>query len=135
MNNKSNGFYYLASPLSSPTQEGIEKNMENAKMYCDMASKKMNVRVIAPHSFMPAYLNDNIPAERQLCLEFGINLLKMSKGLIICGDIITSGMQSELDCALENNIPLFFMKVDGGLCVIEDERGHNVCTILKEKSA
>lgn len=123
---------YICSPLSAPTQAEIEKNMKKATMYCEMVSTLMNVRAIAPHAFLPAYFNDNNPAERKICLDFGLNILSISKGIVICGSRISSGMEAEIEYAVSNNIPLYFLNMSNGTCSIEDEKGVCLCSMQKD---
>ena len=56
---KKNDIVYICSPLSAPTKEGIRQNMEKAAHYARLVSGTFGCRAIAPHSFLPEYLDDN----------------------------------------------------------------------------
>ena len=67
-----NDIVYICSPLSASTKEGIRQNMEKAAHYARLVSGTFGCRAIAPHSFLPEYLDDNIPEEREAGLAFGL---------------------------------------------------------------
>lgn len=100
-----NDLVYICSPLSAPTKEGIRQNMERAAHYACLVSGTFGCRAIAPHSFLPEYLDDNIPEEREAGLAFGLSVLRLSKAIIVCGSRISSGMRGEIKMAGELNIP------------------------------
>lgn len=104
-----NDLVYICSPLSAPTKEGIRQNMEKAAYYAGLVSGVTGCRAIAPHSFLPEYLDDNIPAEREVALAFGLSVLRLSKAIIVCGSRISSGMQGEIKMAGELNIPAYVL--------------------------
>ena len=97
---------YICSPLSAPTEEGIRENMYKARMYMEQMSALLGCRTIAPHAFLPEYLDDNIPEERRIGLQFGLSLLEICKGIVICGNIISNGMKAEIERAKELDMPI-----------------------------
>ena len=102
-----NDLVYICSPLSAPTKEGIRKNMEKAAYYAGLVSGVTGCRAIAPHSFLPEYLDDDIPEEREAGLAFGLSVLRLSKAIIVCGSRISSGMRGEIRLAGELDIPAY----------------------------
>ena len=104
---------YICSPLSAPTKEGIKKNMAGAKYYSWYVAVEFGGRTIAPHSFLPDYLDDHIPQERQVALDFGLSVLKICKALVVCGDIISSGMAGEIRKAREWGIKVYRLRIIG----------------------
>lgn len=100
---------YICSPLSAPMERLIRENMKDAERYVKKIAISCNCRAIAPHSFLPDYLDDTIPEERKICLEFGLSVLKLCKALIICGDRISSGMKMEILTAMELGIPIYML--------------------------
>lgn len=125
-----NNLVYVCSPLSAPTREGIAENMEKAKAYTELVSRHFKCRAIAPHSFLPAYLDDNIPQEREIGLAFGLSVLKLSKAIVVCGDRISKGMQGEIRLARELNIPVYALVNPAGsiglLRIIAKEKENEV---------
>ena len=76
---------YICSPLSAPTKEEIRKNMAGAKYYSWYVAVEFGGRTIAPHSFLPDYLDDHIPQERQVALDFGLSVLSRGRKANVCG--------------------------------------------------
>lgn len=98
---------YICPPLYAPTREEVEKNMERAADYAKEVAKQLGCRAIAPHSFLPAYLDDNIPKEREVALAFGLSVLQIAKAMVVCGDRISNGMKAEISKAKEWGIPVY----------------------------
>ncbi len=97
---------YVCSPLHADTENEMKTNMLKACEYVRDISEKCNCRAIAPHSFLPNYINDNILEERKLGLKFGRDLLKLCKKLYVCGDVISEGMQKEIEFAMNFGVPV-----------------------------
>lgn len=121
---KKNDLVYICSPLSAPTEQGIRKNMEKAAYYAGLVSGVTGCRAIAPHSFLPEYLDDSIPEEREAALAFGLSILKLSKAVIVCGNRISSGMRGEIKMAGELNIPAY--------ALVESTSGITLAKIMQE---
>lgn len=121
---KKNDLVYICSPLSAPTEQGIRKNMEKAAYYAGLISGVTGCRAIAPHSFLPEYLDDNIPEEREAALAFGLSILKLSKAVIVCGNRISSGMRGEIKMAGELDIPAY--------ALVESTSGITLAKIMQE---
>lgn len=121
---KKNDLVYICSPLSAPTEQGIRKNMEKAAYYAGLISGVTGCRAIAPHSFLPEYLDDNIPEEREAALAFGLSILKLSKAVIVCGNRISSGMRGEIKMAGELDIPAY--------ALVESASGITLAKIMQE---
>lgn len=97
---------YVCSPLSADTEEGIVQNMQAARAYMFYAMKKMGMNASAPHAYLPMILCDNIPSDRALALRFGLELLKGSDVLLVCGNWISSGMRGEIAHAARLKMPV-----------------------------
>ncbi len=97
---------YVCSPLSADTDEGIVRNMQAARAYMFYAMKKMGMNARAPHAYLPMILCDNIPSDRALALRFGLELLKGSDVLLVCGNRISSGMRGEIAHAASLKMPV-----------------------------
>lgn len=121
---KKNDIVYICSPLSAPTKEGIRQNMEKAAHYARLVSGTFGCRAIAPHSFLPEYLDDNIPEEREAGLAFGLSILRLSKAIIVCGSRISSGMRGEIRLAGKLDIPAY--------ALVESTSGITLAKIMQE---
>ena len=85
---------YIASPYAGD----VQANTEAAKSYCRAALEE-GVVPIAPHLLFPQFLEDNDPAERNLGLRAGLELLARCDELWVCGPEISPGMSREIQFA------------------------------------
>ena len=103
---------YVCSPLRAATPEEQEKNRLSAIGYCEMVSAMFeDVKAVAPHGYFPLLLDDSIPQERVLALDFGLKLLELCKALFVCGTYISIGMKGEILCASELGIPIYVQEL------------------------
>jgi hypothetical protein len=90
---------YIASPYKGDT----ESNVRNALRYCRFAVKQ-GYFPLAPHCYLPLFMDDGNPAERKLALSFGLRLLYGCREVWVFGDRISEGMRSEINAAKRNHI-------------------------------
>lgn len=83
-------------------------NAAKANTYMVLAEREFGGRAVAPHAYLPYILDDRVPAERQLALEFGMKLLALCERIVVYGDDITEGMRLEIQRAEELGIPIYF---------------------------
>lgn len=110
---------YVCSPLNAPTAEEIQINMKMAKNFAAIVSQISGCRTIAPHSFLPEYLNDNIPQEREIGMQFCFSVLGICKAIVVCGNRISNGMKQEIQRARELEIPIYRLVWDEGKYKLE----------------
>lgn len=99
---------YVCSPLSAHTRAERLANAAKATTYMLWAEKEFGDHAVAPHAYLPYLLDDEIPEQRELALDFGMKLLAMCSRLIVFGDRISSGMAGEIRAAKELGIPIFY---------------------------
>lgn len=87
---------YVCSPLSADSREQLGVNIRTARVYMLLANKDLGYAARAPHAYLPLLLNDSIPAERALAIDFGLRLLEQSDILLVCGSRISCGMEGEI---------------------------------------
>lgn len=92
---------YICSPFAGDT----ETNVANALRYCRFAVGK-GMFPIAPHCYLPRFMDDGVPAERELALFFGIRLLYDCRELWIFGTRISEGMNREIRAAKQRGIKI-----------------------------
>ena len=92
---------YIASPYAGD----VQANTEAAKGYCRAALEE-GVIPIAPHLLYPQFLEDSDPAERNLGLRPGLELLARCDELWVCGPEISPGMSREIQFAQGLGIPI-----------------------------
>ncbi|MGN1276481.1 MAG: hypothetical protein ACI4UK_05775 [Floccifex sp.] len=59
----------------------------------------MGHQPIASHLLYPQMLNDNVPEERQLGCDFGMNLLRICDEVWVFGSEYSKGMEAEVSKA------------------------------------
>ena len=92
---------YVCSPLSAPTRNEIEINMLSVRNKCKVINNTIcDVRAWAPHAYLPEIIDDSIPEERALALDFGMRLLNMSDTMYVFGARLSDGMKSEISEAV-----------------------------------
>ena len=99
---------YICSPLSAPTRVEMLANAAKANTYMVMAEREFDCRAVAPHAYLPFLLDDRVPAERALALEFGQKLLAMCTQMVVYGSRISEGMKGEIALAKKLGIPIFY---------------------------
>ncbi len=92
---------YIASPLSGD----VQRNLDFARRACRYAIAQ-GATPFAPHLLYPQMLDDNDPAERQLGIDMGNQMLKLCQELWLCGDRVSTGMADEWKTAKELGIPV-----------------------------
>ncbi len=92
---------YIASPLSG----AVEQNLDFARQAC-LNAMSQGVTPFAPHLLYPQMLDDGDPAQRELGMKMGNQVLALCDELWLCGDVISTGMRKEYELAEELNIPV-----------------------------
>ena len=93
-------FVYICSPFSFGNKE---ENVRNAKRYCRYAIDNHAIP-FAPHLLFPLFLNDEIPAERELAMFMNRIILAKCDELWIFGDVFSKGMQREIKWAKKKKL-------------------------------
>lgn len=96
---------YICSPLGAPTSVGIHRNMLAARAYIRAAELNCGVVGVAPHAFLPEFLDDGNTLDRKIALNFGLIAVSKCQYLYVCGNRITSGMSGEILRAAHLGIP------------------------------
>ena len=98
---------YICSPLTG----AVKENQSKAKKYCRFAVDTGYVP-IAPHLYFPQFMEDTIPAERDLALFMDIVLLSKCAELWVFGDTISKGMSIEIERAKRKGQPIRYFTED-----------------------
>ncbi|OLR68860.1 hypothetical protein BIV19_15455 [Intestinimonas butyriciproducens] len=67
------------------------------------------------HAFLPYLLDDGVPEERALAVEFGKKLLALCTRLVVYGSRVSAGMQGEIAMAEQLGIPIYYRTETGGV--------------------
>lgn len=95
---------YICSPLGGDVETNIEKAKQYARyaLLCGMAP-------VVPH-FYALCLDDNKPEERAIGMAAGMSLLWFCDELWVFGEVITEGMQKEINFCINLNIKIRYIK-------------------------
>lgn len=91
--------------VCSKYKGNVKKNTKKAIEYCRMVHELGHIP-IAPHLYIPRWLDDNNPEERKQGLKLGLRALKHCDEIWVFGDYISEGMLLEIEFAKANNIPI-----------------------------
>ena len=90
--------------VCSPVKGDIEENITRAKDYCKTVLI-MGYIPIAPHVAFDGILNDKVQQERETALAIGLELVKRCDEVWVFGNVISEGMQGEIELAKQIGIP------------------------------
>lgn len=92
---------YICSPYSG----NVNHNTEMARKYCRFAVDK-HYLPIAPHLLFTQFMNDEIPEERETAIFMNFVLMSKCVEMWVFGDVISKGMQSEINRAKRKNMKI-----------------------------
>jgi hypothetical protein len=92
---------YIASPFRGDT----ETNVNNARRYARFAYAR-GYLPIAPHLYLPQFLDDGVPDERATALAWGLEALAACRELWVFGETVSEGMAKEIREARRLRIPV-----------------------------
>ena len=91
--------------ICSPCRGDYENNIQRAKEFSRAAVERGCIP-ITPHIYLTQFMDDTIPAERELGLSIGRELVLMCDELWAFGlDCPTAGMAAEIELAREQGPP------------------------------
>lgn len=91
--------------ICSPYAGDIEANVKSARAYSRFAVETGYIP-IAPHLLFPQFLNDAVPAERELGLFLGNAIMSKCSEVWVFGQNISAGMEAEIKRAKWKNYRL-----------------------------
>ena len=100
---------YICSPFRSDNKAEQYANVRAAQKYCREAYKQ-NCIPVAPHLYLPQFLDDDTPAERDLALRIGLRLINYCSEVWVHGDRISEGMRGEIDYASSTGKKIIYFK-------------------------
>ena len=127
---------YICSPLRADTKKGVDMNVSAVRAYMSYSIMQMGLSATAPHAFLPMVLDDDVPEEREVALQFGLVLLKKCERLFVCGGHLSPGMLGEIVHAfkLGKEIRVFNRGVWGVIKEIAEKDGYNLDLLVYDAS-
>lgn len=99
---------FVCSPLSSPDEEGVRKNIERAWSYCLFVVRKGDIP-FAPHGFYTMFMDDRHSGDREQAVTMGIVELNLCDELwyfLAQDEAPSKGMKKEIEHATKHMIPV-----------------------------
>lgn len=94
--------------ICSPYRGNVWENTRAAQQYCRDAYEH-NCIPVAPHLYLPQFLDDDIPTERDLALRIGLRLIDYCNEVWVHGDNISIGMKGEIEYAQVTGKPIVYL--------------------------
>lgn len=112
--------------ICSPCRGDYKNNIQRAKEYSRAAVAKGCIP-ITPHIYLTQFMDDTVPAERELALSFGRELVLICDELWAFGlDHPSAGMTGEIGIAKEAGIPV----VNGFRAISELDTGVSAASAI-----
>ncbi|MFV0518835.1 MAG: hypothetical protein ACK5LY_01050 [Lachnospirales bacterium] len=92
--------------ISSPLTDDLDESVAYARDYCKISSLE-GILPLSSTLIFTEFLNEKILEESNVMRELSSELLKRSDELWIMGNNVTEFMKADIECAMENNIPIF----------------------------
>lgn len=92
---------YICSPFAG----NVENNVNMARVYSRFAVRNACIP-LAPHLLFPQFMDDSVPAERNIALFMGMVLLGKCEQIWVFGNNISKGMAAEIEKAKKKNMPI-----------------------------
>lgn len=92
--------------VCSPYAGDVEENIRKACAYCRYVTDQGYIP-LAPHLYLPQFLDEE--TERELALFMDIALLSRCAELWVFGDIISEGMEKEIQYAQRKGKPIRYI--------------------------
>jgi hypothetical protein len=89
---------YICSPYRGASESEVSDNVARALKHCRLAVSKGYIPV-CPHVYLTRFLDDNVPSERELGLQIGLEMLTECAELWVFGNRVSQGMRAEIDTA------------------------------------
>jgi hypothetical protein len=94
--------------VCSPYRGDRKKNLENAAGYARQIIFDGNTPIV-PHLFYADVLDDDKENERKIGMNTGLRLMDLCDELWAFGDIISEGMNAEIEYAVSLGIPINYI--------------------------
>ena len=111
---------YVCSPLRPRSHDPVmarqelKENLERAKRASRLVAS-VGAMPLTPHLYGTQFLDDDIPAERELGMRIGLEWLADADECWVFSEYISEGMRREIDYCSEHRIPVRMICESGGL--------------------
>ena len=93
---------YICSRYKPDEDHSVEFHRAVAATACrSIINENANCIPVAPHLYLPQFMDDDSPVERKAALTYGKHMLKQCQAMkvIVVDNIISDGMKAEIELA------------------------------------
>lgn len=94
--------------VCSPYRGNTTANIKAARQYCRQVYEQ-GYMPAAPHLYLPQFLNDDNPAEREAALKMGLRMIDKCAEVWAFGEKVSDGMQREIEYAEYTGKPVRYL--------------------------
>lgn len=121
--------------ICSPMKGDVEQNLKLAKFAARVLINSGYIP-IAPHLYIPQFLDDNDQYERIKGIKMGVELMKECDRMWIIGTTITNGMEYEINEAKKAKVPAILYdeklrQIDPATILLDDRLDADYRRIVK----
>ena len=102
---------YICSRYKPDEEHSVEFHRAVAATACrSIINENANCIPVAPHLYLPQFMDDESPVERKAALTYGKHILKQCQVMkvIVVDNIISDGMKAEIELA-EGIMPVDYL--------------------------
>ncbi len=119
--------------ISSPLTDDLDECVEYARDCCKISSLT-GVIPLSPTLIFTEFLDETRLDDRETMRELSTELLKRCDELWLMGNNVTEFMKADIECAMENNIPIYDIEYPYGTALypisIDNERLLNTTDVI-----
>ena len=110
---------YICSPFRPQSQDPHEadrelfENLFRARNACELV-KDLGAIPVCPHLYIPQFLDDELPEERELGMQLALAALRRCHAVYVFSEHITPGMVREIAEAAKRDIPVKMLCEEDG---------------------
>ena len=111
--------WYKKVYICSPYRGYTFSNAEAAQQFCKWAAFEKDVLPVAPHIYFTQFFEDDVPEQRKIGMDMGIQWLNECSEIWVLGETLSDGMAREIAEAGRLGLPIrFFAEGEDG-CFVE----------------
>lgn len=107
---KAKGWKIRKVYVCSPFRDATEEEMKGLKQHCRELVLSGTLP-IAPHLYLPQFLNDGDEREREIALSLNLDLLSVCDELHVMEGRVTNGMKTEIEYAKRNRMKTNYFNI------------------------
>ena len=100
---------FVASPYRADAYETMVENQSFAIKFMRNLWERTNEVGFAPHTYFPAFLDEDDEYQRNVGIAVGLEIMKICKRMYVVGPTISEGMKAEIDVANKLGLEIIYV--------------------------